>query len=185
MQGSPHHPSEETGLPQLSSASYISLAELSVLGRHLKREVVWVDGDDVCHGEEDAFPLPGNRRCSARANGCEHLCRGRATEGAANAGLLGGPHRPTEPGVPQLLPQGPPQRLSGEMVPCPLPCQPQGPCAGPGQGRALGESSARCTKGEFLPCSQLWFQSGLLSGTCPYSVDPGERLLFARWCCGA
>lgn len=74
--------------------------------------------------EEDAFPLPGNRRCSARANGCERLCRGRATGGAAPRGCWGGT-----------------LGLSGETVPCPLPCLPEGLCAGPGQGRALGEPS--------------------------------------------
>lgn len=43
-------------------------------------------------------------------------------------GAAGGPHHPTEPGLPRLLPQGPPQRRSGEMGLCPLACPPEGPC---------------------------------------------------------
>lgn len=144
MQESLRHPNNETGLAQL----VFSLAGLSGLGRHLKREVVWVDGDDVCHGEEDAFVLPGNRICSARANGCKHLCRGRS-RGGANLGLLaaGGPPSPHgAQGVGQLFPERPPQSQSGEIGLCPLPCPPGGPYLGARAarraGRTFGELSA-------------------------------------------
>lgn len=86
-----------------------------------------------------------------RASGCEHLCRGRSTAGAANPGCWGG-HRPTEPGVPQLLPQG-----KGGDGAAPLPCLPQGPCP----TRSPLHPRGLC--GRF----QLWFQPALLGGTCP------------------
>lgn len=37
----------------------------------------------ACHGEEDARAAR-QRLCSARANGCKHLCRGRSAARASN-----------------------------------------------------------------------------------------------------
>lgn len=99
-------------------------------------------------------PAARQPRCSARANGCEHLCRGRATAGAANTGLQGGPVTPRSPGCHGCSPRAPHRGQMGRWC-----CAPFSACL-----RVPAPRGARCTKGFFLPCSQLWLQSGCSAG---------------------
>lgn len=158
MQGSPHYPSEETGLPQLSSARRpaFPLAELSGLGRHLKREVVWVDGDGVCHGEEDAFPLPGNRAAAPVPMAANTSAEAELRQERPTRGCRGAPS-PHGAGAAAAAPPGPPHRGEvGRWGCAPLPARLRVPVPG----------EARCPLHQriLLPCSQLWFQPGCSAG---------------------
>lgn len=80
-------PVKKRGLLSSARRATFLLAELSGLGRHLKREVVWVDGDDVCHGKRTrsrcqatgaAAPVPMAASASAEAELQEERPRGAA-----------------------------------------------------------------------------------------------------------
>lgn len=104
-----------------------------------------------------------------RASGCEHLCRGRSTAGAANPGCWGG-HRPTEPGVPQLLPQG-----KGGDGAAPLPCLPRVPVR-PGARCSQGDSVAASSSGSSQRCSA----GRVLASVCR-APGPPSALIFGCW----
>lgn len=80
-----------------------------------------------CQATGSAAPVPMAASTSAEAG----LEKEQPTQGCS---LLGGPPSPHGAvGVAQPLPQGSPQRQSGEMGLCPLPCLLGGPCLGPEQ----------------------------------------------------
>lgn len=125
-----------------------------------------------CQATGAAAPVPMAASTSAEAG----LRKERPT------GAAGGAPSPHGAGVPRLLPQGPPRGQVGRWCCAPFPACPRVPV----RGRA-GRSGTRCPlhQRDSVPSFQLWFQPALLSGTCPCTAEPGERLLLARRCWGA